>query len=203
MKKELNIVIAGVGGQGSILASHILAEAVIETSGSNNVRVGETYGAAMRGGSVSSHVRIGDVYGPLIRKDGGDIIVSLEPLEGLRNAVKYLAPEGIFITNDTPVLPIDVKLGYGQYPSVAEIKAMVDKLGKEVYVVPGSELAKQAGNHRTLNSVMLGALVATGLLPVAKETLQDMIAKRVPSKTVDTNLKAFDLGYAYMQQVKV
>jgi indolepyruvate ferredoxin oxidoreductase beta subunit len=199
-KKELNILIAGVGGQGNILASHVLAEAAIE-AGCKNVRVGETYGAAMRGGSVSSHVRIGEVYGPLIQKDGSDIILALEPLEGLRNAVKFMAPGGIYITNDFPILPIDVKLGHVKYPSMEDIISSIDKLGGIAYIIPGNELARQAGSFRTLNSVMLGAIAATDLLPIKREILKDMLAKRVPPNTINENTMAFDLGYKYMTEI--
>src|SRR3990170_1844510 len=100
--KDLNLIVAGVGGQGSVLASHIVADAAVRAG--LKARVGETFGAAMRGGAVSSHIRIGeDVQGPLVAEDKLDILIALEPLEGLRIGVKYLSPTGIAILNTKAV----------------------------------------------------------------------------------------------------
>ena len=198
-----NIIVAGVGGQGSILASHIIAEAAIRTGVRRQqpvrVRVGETFGAAMRGGAVASHVRIGpDVYGPLVAEDEADLIIAMEPLEGLRLGARYLSPRGIAVLNERPLPPTDVKIGACRYPSTAEIGEALRGLGEAVYFLPGEELALRAGHVRTLSVVMIGAAFGTGRLPISQEDLEDTIRARVPPKTVEVNLRAFRLGMEAM-----
>jgi indolepyruvate ferredoxin oxidoreductase beta subunit len=198
---SINIIVAGVGGQGSILASHILAEAAILAGsrsaggGKANVRVGETFGAAMRGGAVASHVRFGEgVHGPLVSRGEADLIIALEPLEGLRIAVEYIKRGGIAILNDERIPPVDVKIGAVRYPDMGEIRAAVEELGASLRVVAGNRLAEQAGTARALNIVMLGAAFQSGLLPFGEEILLEAIRRRVPARFLEANLQAFKLG---------
>lgn len=191
--KSLNLIIAGVGGQGSVLASHMVAMAAIRDG--LRARVGETFGAAMRGGAVASHVRIGeDVNAPLVPRGGAEIVLAMEPLEGLRNVVDFMAKGGLLLTNTHEWLPVNVNIGRAKYPNMEQIRDAVAKLGGKIIEIDGTSLAQQAGNVRTLNVVMLGALAATGKLPFSTETLRQVITENVPRKTVDMNLKAFDLG---------
>ncbi len=191
---EINLIIAGVGGQGSVRASHIVAEAAIRDG--LRVRVGETYGAAMRGGSVASHVRIGkDVRSPLVPKDGADVVLALEPLEGLRNAVKFLAKGGLLLTNIRAWTPVDVNVGRAKYPSMDAIERAVRELGGKVKMLDATSLAQEAGNLRTMNVVMLGALAGTGKLPIKVETLRRAVRENVPKGTEDVNMRAFELGF--------
>lgn len=196
MKFEL--VVAGVGGQGSILASHLIAEAAIahleRTGKPGSVRVGETFGAAMRGGAVASHVRVGQAEGPLIAEGRADVVLALEPLEGLRVGCRYLGPGSLAVLNTHPVPPVDVKIGAACYPELGEIQSALEGLGAEVRWIAASKLANEAGDARTTNVVMLGALFGTGRLPLHEQDLVEVISKRVPPKTVDKNLKAFELG---------
>ena len=196
---ELNLIIAGVGGQGSVRASHIVGIAAIREG--LRARVGETFGAAMRGGAVASHVRIGKgVFAPLIAKDGAEIVLALEPLEGLRNAVKFLAKGGLLLTNTHAWMPVDVNIGRVEYPSLEAIKGAVEKLGAEVVAIDATSLAQQAGNVRTMNVVMLGALAGTGKLPISVETLNEVVRENVPPKTIEANLRAFELGFAAIKK---
>ncbi len=196
---ELNLVIAGVGGQGSILASHMVAMAAIREG--MRARVGETFGAAMRGGAVASHVRIGpDVNAPLVSKDGAEMILALEPLEGLRNMVKFLRKGGLLITNTRPWFPVDVNIGRAKYPSMEAIKGAVEKLGGKVIEIDATKLAQESGNVRTMNVVMLGTLAATGKLPISAETLKEVVKENVPPKTIDVNIRAFEAGFAAMKK---
>jgi indolepyruvate ferredoxin oxidoreductase beta subunit len=191
---ELNLIIAGVGGQGSILASHMVAMAAIREG--LRARVGETFGAAMRGGAVASHVRIGKgVNAPLIPRGGADIVLAMEPLEGLRNVVSFLRKGGLLLTNTHEWLPVDVNIGRANYPSLQSIKEAVEQLGGRMIAIDGTSLAQQAGDVRTLNVVMLGALAATGKLPISAETLKQIIIENVPRKTVEMNMRAFELGF--------
>jgi len=195
---EIDLIIAGVGGQGSVLASHLVAMAAIRDG--LHARVGETFGAAMRGGAVASHVRLGkEVHSPLISKDGADIVLALEPLEGLRNSVKYLRKGGLLITNTRAWSPTDVNIGLAEYPDIKKIEKAVEKLGCRTIIVDGTSLAQKAGNVRTMNVVMLGALAGTGKLPVPTESLKQVIRENVPRGTEEVNLRAFELGLKAVQ----
>ena len=195
----INLIVAGVGGQGSILASHIIAEAAIlgaaaRQGGTFNVRVGETFGAAMRGGAVASHVRIGDVLGPLVGAGQADLVLALEPLEGLRIGVEYAKAGGIAILNSDPFHPVDVKIGAARYPSMAEIAKALQQLGSTVTILDATKLALEAGTAKAMNVVMLGAAFASGLFPFSEQVMVEAIRARVPQKFLDVNLKAFTLG---------
>lgn len=200
---NINLIVAGVGGQGSILASHIIAEAAIlgaekggaaGVPGNFQVRVGETFGAAMRGGAVASHVRIGDVHGPLVGKGQADMILALEPLEGLRIGIEYVKPGGVAILNNDPFHPVDVKIGAARYPSLAEISQGLTELGSVVAVLEATKLALEAGTAKAMNVVMLGAAYASGLFPFSEQVMLEALRGRVPPKFLDVNLKAFSLG---------
>lgn len=196
---EINLIIAGVGGQGSVLASHLVAMAAIRDG--LHARVGETFGAAMRGGSVASHIRLGkEVHSPLISKDGADIILALESLEGLRNSVKYLRKGGLLLTNTQAWSPTDVNIGLAEYPDMKTIDKSVKKLGCRTISVDATSLAQQAGNVRTMNVVMLGALAGTGKLPVSVESLKQVIRENVPRGTEEVNMRAFEMGLKTAQQ---
>lgn len=196
---DINLIIAGVGGQGSVLASHLVAMAAIRDG--LHARVGETFGAAMRGGSVASHVRLGkEVHSPLISKDGADIVLALELLEGLRNSVKYLRRDGLLLTNTRAWSPTDVNIGLAKYPDVKTIEKSVKKLGGRAIIIDATSLAQQAGNVRTMNVVMLGAIAGTGKLPVSIESLKQVIRENVPRGTEKVNLRAFELGLKAVQQ---
>jgi len=196
-----NLIITGVGGQGSILASHIFADAAIRdsvTNGKNDmkVRLGETFGAAMRGGSVASHVKIGeDVYSPLVPEKGADIILGLEPLETLRIGQKYIAPNGLVILNTKIFESVDVKTGQARYPSISEIIDSFKKLNANIFMLDATEIAINAGTAKAMNVVMLGALAACDKNPVSYETLKKTIKDGVPPKTIEINLKAFEAGF--------
>jgi len=197
---KLELIVAGVGGQGSILASHLIADAAIaygERTGEQvTVRVGETFGAAMRGGAVASHVHIGKVEGPLVAQSRADVVLALEPLEGLRIGAQYLGQGGLALLNTSPIPPLDAKTGAALYPTREAIEEALKALGAKVLWVDGTAIATTAGDLRTMNVAMVGALFGSGLLPVGEEDLIKVIRERVPPKTIDKNLKAFQLGQA-------
>jgi indolepyruvate ferredoxin oxidoreductase beta subunit len=197
--EEFNLIIAGVGGQGSVLASRMVADAAIMEG--YRVRVGETFGAAQRGGAVASHVRIGTkVYGPLVPEDGLDALVGLEPLEALRVGVRYLSPQAVAIVNTRKWFPIDVNVGRAKYPSLEEIEDSLKKLCNKVIMVDATRIAEEAGSARSLNVVMLGSLAAAVKLPFKLESLKKAIMGRVPKGTEELNLKAFELGYEALKK---
>lgn len=193
-KDAFNLIVAGVGGQGSVLASHIIADAAVRSG--LKVRVGETFGAAQRGGKVHSNVRIGkDVYGPLCPKESLDVLIGLEPNETLRLAVKYASSRTIIITNTKPVPSMDVNIGAEKYPDTGDIIDGLKQLSGKVIAFDATELAVKAGNQRTMNVVLLGALAATGALPFKEAFFREAIKERVPPRTIEVNNVAYKKGY--------
>ncbi len=184
----MNIMIVGVGGQGTLLTSRILGNIVIEEG--YDVKVSEVHGMSQRGGSVVTYVKYGDeIYSPIIDKGEADIILAFEMLEAYR-ALPYLKKDGKIIANVQQINPMPVITGAMTYPE--NIK---EKLESKVNVefVDAITLAKQAGNIKAVNVVLIGVLAKTS--GISYEKWVDVIKNTVPAKLLDVNLKAFDLGY--------
>lgn len=191
--KELNIILAGVGGQGILLASQILGVSALKEG--FNVRVSEIHGMAQRGGAVVSHVRIGEkVHGPKVLEGNADVILGFEPLEALRN-IKYASEKTLIIVSKETIVPTGFSPEPVQYPSFDEIIAKMKIFTEKLIVIDALELAREAGSAITRNIVLLGALMATGRLPIKNETLKDTIRELVRPAYLEMNLKAFNLGY--------
>jgi len=187
------MIVSGVGGQGSIRISHVIADAAIRQGFS--VKVGEKFGAAMRGGAVSSHVRMGrGEFSPMIPEGEAHAIMSLEPLEGFRAAVRFLRPGGVFVTNSRPVYPVDVNTGRARYPDVEAFLEGLRQRGFRVYWFDATKLAIEAGSAKAMNSVVLGALYSLGVLPIDRENLLEALREGVPRGTEELNLRAFEAG---------
>ncbi|MCE5253231.1 MAG: indolepyruvate oxidoreductase subunit beta [Actinomycetia bacterium] len=192
--EELNIILAGVGGQGVILMSDLLGNSALADG--LNIQGSEVLGMAQRGGSVFSNIRLGDgAVGPLTPQGKCDILVAVEPSEALRY-VKELAPSALVILNTTEVRPYTVATGESAYPAFDVILATVRKVTKQIIPLDATQIAKEAGNALAANTAMLGALFGSGRLPIKVETMKELIKSRVPPKAVEANLKAFDMGYA-------
>lgn len=191
--KELNILIAGVGGQGVIMLSELLGEAIVDEG--LKIRGSEVLGMAVRGGSVFSNLRIGeDVFGPLTPTGKCDIMLALEPTEALRNLV-FLSESSLVILNINTIEPFTCAIGQSTYPSLDEILNTLVPVVNRVVNVDAAALASEAGNLQSSNIVMLGALFGSGKIPMSIDKMKEKIKKRFPSKASTTNLKAFDLGY--------
>ena len=196
--KEFNIVLAGVGGQGTLLAAEALGIAAVEDD--LNVRVSEIHGMAQRGGAVMSMVRIGkDVLAPTVMEGQADILLGFEPFETLRS-LNYTSEKSLVIMNTLQVPPTELTVKNLKYPSIDEIVEKIQCFTKNVTLVDAIKLAKKAGSTLTQNVVLLGALVGTGELPMRKVRLIEAIRELVPTKHVDTNLKAFELGYESLKK---
>jgi indolepyruvate ferredoxin oxidoreductase beta subunit len=189
-----NVIVAGVGGQGSILTSHLLAEAALQDG--YDVKLAETFGAATRGGAVLAHVRIGQVWSPMIVEDEADAVVALEPLECLRVAWTFLKPGGWVLLNTHPWYPVDVSVGRAEYPSQPDIECALEQLGGRVLSLDATSLAQQAGDARASNCVILGGLFALGIAPVSEVSLVNAMEKRWigRERVLAVNRAAFDLG---------
>ncbi len=190
--KTHDFVLVGVGGQGTILASDVLALVALETG--LDAKKSEVHGMAQRGGSVISHVRWGEkVFSPLIGKGEADFLLAFEKLEALRYAA-WLKPGGVAIVNDQAIPPVSVSSGGAEYPSDEDFRDAFAAVTDGLHVVPGIEVAEELGNARVNNIVLLGAL--STFLDVDLAVWKRVIESRVPARYVELNLKAFERGRA-------
>ncbi|MBO5223566.1 MAG: indolepyruvate oxidoreductase subunit beta [Clostridia bacterium] len=183
-----NIMIVGVGGQGTLLASRILGNCVIKEG--YDVKVSEVHGMSQRGGSVVTYLKYGDkVYSPIVGKGEADIILAFEELEALR-AMPYLKKGGKIIVNTQQINPMPVIVGKADYPT--NILSTLSIAG-DVVALDALSLAKQSGNMKAVNVVLIGVLAKSS--GIAYEKWIDTIKTTVPEKFLEVNLKAFDAGY--------
>jgi len=184
----------GVGGQGVIRGTHILADAALAEG--HPVRTAETHGMAQRGGSVSGYLRFGkDVHGPLIPKHGAHIIIALEPSEALR-AIQFANQDTYYFISSAPILPLSIYQDRKiKYPNVDSVKQELRKITPHVYSIDALKLAEQAGTEKALNVVMLGFASSSGSIPLKRETIEKSIEKFVPAKALPINKTAFQLGF--------
>src|SRR4030043_1812615 len=193
-KDPFNVIIGGVGGQGNVLASQILGEMLV--SQGYVITIGETYGASQRGGAVMSHLRIStkDQFSPLIPEGQCDLLIALEPVEGLRILDHYGNPRVITLLNTRPIQPMDVISGNTTYPEVSKVIAKIKELSRRVWTLNATEVALEMGDPIFSNIVMLGALCAIGVLPINQHGFELVIKDLLPSRPLEEILKAFDKG---------
>ena len=188
-----NLIVAGVGGQGVILATEVLGNAAIKEN--FDVVISEIHGMAQRGGAVVSHVRIGHkVHSPTVVEGLADAILGFEPVEVLRY-LHYASDRTRIVTSERCVIPPSVYMGVVEYPSIEQIVEMYRRSTRRITLIDAFRLAEEAGSARTQNIVLVGALAATRVLPLKDDTLKACIQERVPRKYLEANLRAFDLGY--------
>ena len=183
-----NIMIVGVGGQGTLLTSRILGGII--KAGGFDVKLSEVHGMAQRGGSVVTFVRYGEkVYEPIVEEGQADVLIAFEKLEAMRYA-HFLKKDGVMIVNDQRMDPMTVVTGVAEYP-----ENILENLKKDhkVYTVNATEEAKKLGNSRVFNLIVLG--IAAQHMDFTKEQWYEVIEKTVPPKTIEINKKAFDVGY--------
>lgn len=191
----LNLIICGVGGQGNILMSSLVASAL--TRKGYYVAIGETFGAAQRGGAVFSSVRISarHPYGPLIPEGRAHLILGLEPLETMRMLQKYGNPEVVCITNTQPVPPVGVLSKKDEYPDHDELKETIKKLTRVAWFVDATDIALKLGATIATNIVMVGALLAASQLPLERKDMESEMWNTFPRERMELNLKALDRGF--------
>ena len=186
---KLNIMIVGVGGQGSLLASRMIGTAALKKS--YDVKVSEVHGMSQRGGSVVTYVKLGEkVNSPLIEKGEADIIISFEMLEALRWS-DYLNKEGKIIVNDQKINPMPVITGKEKYPGniLGQIKTVCDN----VICINALEIAKELGNTKVVNIILIGILAR--LSSIEKDVWLETLKEVVPQRFYSINEKAFEAGY--------
>lgn len=186
--KTVNIMIVGVGGQGTLLTSRILGG--IAVAEGYDVKISEVHGMAQRGGSVVTYVRYGEtVAEPIVEEGHADILIAFERLEALRYA-HFLKKDGVIICNDQKIEPMTVTTGNATYP-----ERILETLreGHQVYSVNAMEEAKKLGNAKVFNTIIIG--VAAKHMNFEKEKWVEVIRNTVPPKTIDVNVEAFLYGY--------
>jgi len=190
--KSYNLLNVGVGGQGVIRAAQILSYAALLED--YKVRTAETHGMAQRGGSVASYLRFGtEVEGPLIPRGKCNTILSLEASEAVR-VFNYAGPETVFLVNENIIVPPMIHQMGMDFPNLTEIRNFLNNVSKNIFFIDGVKIATDLGNPRTMNVVMLGALIGLDVLPLKKETLEKAILSYLPAKLHDINSKAFKFG---------
>jgi len=193
-KNELNLVIAGVGGQGNVRGAQILGAAAVKAG--FRARVSDVYGIAQRGGPVVSHVRIGlDICGNIVQEHSADLVAGLEPMEALRAVSKFLKPGGLVIVSTRPVYPVEVNTGKAAYPKMEEMLSIMKKASKKVVTLDATEIASAAGIPIAANIVVLGVIAGLGVLPFDPDLLRDSIKENIP-RSLDKNMKAFEEGFS-------
>ena len=191
-----SILIVGVGGQGTLLASRVLAQALLMAGA--DVKVSEVHGMAQRGGSVVTHVRYGPrVFAPLVQMGQVDYILAFEKLEAIR-WLPYLKKGGWLIVNDQAIDPLPVLTGAAKYPE--EIPEKISRLVENLLVLDATPMAEEVGNVKATNIVLLAVLA--GLLDLTEETWERALEKAVPAKVLEVNKEAFKKGYAFITNKK-
>ena len=197
-KKDLELIICGVGGQGVVLMSELLGDAAVRDG--VGVKGSEVLGMAQRGGSVYSNIRLGDKAQAAMTMDGQcNILLAVEPSEALRH-VNYLSKSSLVVLNTRKVLPFTVFLGTSGYPELDDVLPRLKKVTDNIVMLDATEIAEQAGNLQSANVVMLGALFGTGVMPVSQEAAKTAIQARFNAKVAEVNIKAFDMGYQKVQE---
>ena len=185
----MNIMVVGVGGQGTLLTSRIIGKCALEAG--HDVKLSEVHGMAQRGGSVVTFVRFGDVVRePVVEEGSVDVLISFERLEALRYA-HFLKPDGKIIVNDCRIDPMTVVIGAKTYP-----EGILEQLSEKhpVFSIDGGKIALELGNSKVLNSVVLG--LAAKHIGFSEEEWLEVLRKTVPQKTVDINVAAFKAGFS-------
>ena len=186
-----NCLLCGVGGQGVVLASKLIAYAAMEKG--FNVRTSETIGMSQRGGSVVTHVRMGEtVHSPMIPKGTADVIMAFEPAEAVRN-LSYLKEDGVMVVDKKAVKPVTATLSQSNYDGQEALKYLQKKV-KNLYIIDGDAICEEAGSSKVLNVVLLGVALGSGVLDIRLEEMKEEIKKHVKPQFVEMNIKALELG---------
>ena len=189
-----SLLLCGVGGQGTVLASRILAQAAMEEG--KFARTAETIGMAQRGGCVVSHVRIDSKdCSPLVPLKKADILIAFEPGEAVRN-LPYLKPEGIVIVCDNPICPVTASLAGIEYDSRKMIDYIKSKV-ERVIVVDGNKICEECGSSKVVNVALVGTIIKTGVAELSEESVKKVLKDKLKPEFLEMNMKALTLGMEY------
>ena len=197
MKNIYKIHLIGVGGQGTIKASTIIGEAAMKKG--LNVVMSEVHGMAQRGGTVVTEFKIGEAHSPLVEEGAADLMIAFEPAEALR-ALNKINQESFVIVNSSPIVPFTVSLGISEYPEPSSVFKELKIKIKNLLIINAEKIAKKAGSIISENMVLLGAAVATPNFPIEKDLVIQSMKENLPPKSIETNLKAFESGFAEVKK---
>ena len=187
------IVVAGVGGQGTLLASRLLSESAIRVG--LPVKIGETYGMAQRGGPVMGNIQIGgEPHNPQIREGEADVLLAFEPAEAVRRGVTFLKEGGLALVNTRVIAPVEVISGMMSYPVMEKLMDLLGEVTDRIVAFDATALAEEAGDPIATNVVMIGALTASGVLPFGEETVLQVMKESLRTRYYELNVEAFQLG---------
>lgn len=192
MSDITRLIIVAVGGQGNLLSSSVLGEAALLAG--IPLRMSEIHGMAQRGGVVESALVFGNAQSTIISDGEADVLLGFEPSETLR-ALNKCNARTVVITNLSPLPPFTVAIGKGVYPDIAELQQIIRAKTARLIALNAVDLAKTAGNVLSVNMVLLGALIQTGILPVTADHVKQAIRTKTKAAFVDINTRAFDLGF--------
>lgn len=190
--KGTSLVIGGVGGQGVVLTARILSEAALAHG--LKAQMSEVHGMSQRYGSVVSTVRLGNVQTPMVKKGEADAIVGFEPLESVR-LLPWAARKTVVVTAITPIRPLLVVLGKEAYPPIEDLHRQLKERAGRVISIDADRIARSIGNEIVANSVLLGALLGTKVVPIPLEAVRKALVAHVPATLAAANLEALDIGY--------
>jgi indolepyruvate ferredoxin oxidoreductase beta subunit len=193
-KDPYNIIITGVGGQGNVLASRMLANMLFRKG--FMITIGETFGGSQRGGSVMSHIRVSltTIWSPQMPKGRADMVVALEPIEAIRLLASYGSADVKVLTNTRPIYPVGVIAGQITYPSAEEIQSALRELSGSCWFIDASDQALKLGNPIFGNIIMIGAVAGMKELPIDRKDFREVITGTLAEDKLDVNMKAFDIG---------
>ena len=195
--RRARVFLTGVGGQGTLTATTLLARTALDAG--LDVVAGEVHGMAQRGGVVESVMLLGGWRSPKLDFGEADVLLGFEPLETLR-ALPYLQPGGAVFSSSDPLPPLSVSLGKAAYPDMPHIMERVRQVAGQCHFVPCRELGMQAGSVQSGNTVLLSVVCACGVLPFGVDVLEAAIKKFLPAKLQEANLKALELGKAFVKK---
>ena len=197
---DTNILIVGVGGQGTLLASRVVGQAALASG--RDVKVSEVHGMSQRGGSVVTYVRFGDrIDSPLIGKGGADILLSFELLESLRFQ-GYLRPDGRMIVNTQIIDPMPVVTGAQKYPDDVPTRLRT-ALGSRAVLLDAADIARGCGDLRAVNTVLIGVMAGMGAGGIERSVWEEALRAVVPPRALEVNRRAFAQGYERGESVGV
>lgn len=190
-RDAVTIHIVGVGGQGALTVSKIIGNAALAKD--MPIVISEIHGMAQRGGVVQTTIRLGHASSPLSFSSDLTILVGFEPMEAYRARDK-ITKDTVVVINTDPIRPVSVSSGGKAYPDVDEIVSEISKFAKAVYSLSAIEIARRAGDLRTTNVAMLGAMSGCGVIPFTDEELLEAVRSSVPEKFIDVNIRSLSLG---------
>ncbi len=195
--ETVNFLITGVGGQGTVLASELIA--AVGLAAGYDVKKSDLLGLSVRGGGVIGHCRWGEkIHSPIVPEGRVDYLIAFEILEGLR-WLNQLKPEGTILMNQQEIHPVTVTSGIAKYPNREIVDSALEKAAKNIFRVPAVDMAVNLGNSRVLNVVLLGVL--SGLLEIDVSVWEGVLKERVPSKYINLNIKALHAGRSWVKEV--